>query len=206
MDLRSGSTIIGKLKMQQRILRKEDTQPSRKDGTMIFHLEKLHRNMDGLLSTASSWTTFKQSKSNERNRCKNQYVLRWNTEKNPGKRLIQEEFERQPHLLRWLNKTRKEREMLIFHKVADSGRGRPTSSYVRNSDANVKIGDKFMGRRLHPLNPRRPGGNPNNGKNDINGKNDKVGTDGRNWTNEFRFPWPPSHFANFFASQSIVLS
>ena len=69
--------------------------------------------------------------------------------------------------------------MLIFHKVADSGRGQPTSSYVLNSDANVKIGDKFMGRRLHPLNPRRRGGNPNNGKNDINGKNDKIGTDGR---------------------------
>ena len=152
--------------------------------------------MDGLLSTASSWTTFKQSKSNERNRCKNQYVLRWNTEKNPGKRLIQEDFKRQPHLLGWLKKTRKEREMLIFHKVADSGRGRPTSSYVRNSDANVKIGDKFMGRRLHPLNPRRPGGNP------INGKNDKIGTDGRNSATEFRFSWAAKSFCKFLC-QSV---
>ena len=68
-------------------------------------------------------------------------------------------------------------------QVADSDRGRSTSSYVRNSDGNVKIGDKFIDRRRH-LHPRQPGGNPNNGKNDTTGKNDKIGTDGRNETNE----------------------
>ena len=56
MDLRSGSTIIGKPKMPQR-------QPSRRDGTMIRHIEKLNRNVDGLSSTASSSTSSKQSKS-----------------------------------------------------------------------------------------------------------------------------------------------
>ena len=59
---------------------------------------------------------------------------------------------------------------------------------------------QFMDRRRH-LHPRQLGGNPNNGNNDTNGK---IGTDGRNETNEYRFPEPPSHFANFFASQAIV--
>ena len=61
-----------------------------------------------------------------------------------------------------------------------------------------------MDRRRH----RQPGGNPDNGSggNLKNGKNDKIGTDGRNGTTEYRFPEPPSHFANFFASQSIVFS
>ena len=57
-----------------------------------------------------------------------------------------------------------------------------------------------MDRRRH-LRFRKLGGNDNNGKNDINGKNENIGTDGRNGTNEYRFPEPPSHFANFFASQ-----
>ena len=57
------------------------------------------------------------------------------------------------------------------HQVADSDGGRLTSIYVRNSDGNVKIDDKFIDRRRH-LHPRKPGGNHNNGKNDINGKND----------------------------------
>ena len=90
--------------------------------------------------------------------------------------------------------TTKEWVMPLSHQVADSDRGRSTSSYVRNFDGNVKVGDKFMNRRRH-LHPRQLGGNPNNGK---------IGTDGRNETNEYRFPEPPSHFANFFASQAIV--
>ena len=60
-----------------------------------------------------------------------------------------------------------------------------------------------MDRRRHPLHLRQLGGNRNSGENDINGKNDKIGTDGRNGTNEYRLLEPPSHFANFFASQSI---
>ena len=59
------------------------------------------------------------------------------------------------------------------------------------------IFDNLMGR-----NPNN-GQKANSGENDINGKNDKIGTDGRNGTNEYRFIEPPSHFTNFFASQSM---
>ena len=47
LDLRNNSAIIGKPKMPQRMSRKEDTQPSRKDGKMTLHIEKFNRNMDG---------------------------------------------------------------------------------------------------------------------------------------------------------------
>ena len=67
-----------------------------------------------------------------------------------------------------------------------------------------KLLTHFMDRK-RLLQLRQPGGNPN-GKNDDNGKNDKIVTDGRTWTNEYRFPDPPSHFANFFSGQSIVVS
>ena len=42
-----------------------------------------------------------------------------------------------------------------------------------------------------------------NGKKDDSGKNDKIVTDGRNGTNEYRHLDPPSHFVNFFVSQTL---
>ena len=75
-----------------------------------------------------------------------------------------------------------------------------TNSCDQTWNGEVKIIERLMDRRRH-LRFRQLGGNPNNGKNDINGKNENIGTDGRNGTNEYRFPEPPSHFANFFASQ-----
>ena len=92
--------------------------------------------------------------------------------------------------------------MPLSHQVTDSNRSCSTTSHVRNFDGNVRVGDKFVDRRLH-LHPRQLGGNSNNGKNDINGKDDKIGKDVSFFTNENRFPEPPSHFANFFTSQSI---
>ena len=92
-------------------------------------------------------------------------------------------YTRPPDLLLWLS-TSKEWRMPISHQVTDSDKGRLTSSYDRNIDADVKIGDKFMDRRSRPLYLRRPGGNPNIGKNDTKGKNDKIGTDGSPETDE----------------------
>ena len=143
---------------------KRDTQPSRKEGRMIIQIEKLNRKMDGLSSTAFSWTTSIQSKSStrrpgdERNRYKNQLVLRWKDEKNPGKHVNPRWFHQGSQIsCHGLIDTRKEWWMLISHQVAGSDEGRSTSSYVRISDGNVKIGDKFIYRRRH-LHPRQLGG------------------------------------------------
>ena len=95
---------------------------------------------------------------------------------------IEDDFKEATKSLATVN-TRDDRDMPIFHRIAESGRSRSRSSYVRNFDGNVKIGNKFMDRTRH-LQPLQLGGNPNNGKNDTNGKNDKIGTDGRNGTNE----------------------
>ena len=73
--------------------------------------------------------------------------------------------------------------MLTFHRKAESDRSRSTRNDVRNSNGNVKIGNKCWDRRHHPPQPRQLGGGPNNGKKDDNGKNDKSGTDGRTVTN-----------------------
>ena len=73
--------------------------------------------------------------------------------------------------------------MPTFYRKAESDRSRSTRSDVRNSDGNVKIGNKCGDRRHHPPQPRQLGGSPNNGKKDANGKNDKSGTDGRTVTN-----------------------
>ena len=42
MDLKSGSTIIGKPERPPRMFRKEGTQPSRRDGKKTQHIEKLN--------------------------------------------------------------------------------------------------------------------------------------------------------------------
>ena len=39
------------------------TRNVKRDGEVVLHIEKLIRNMDGLSSTASSWTTSSESKS-----------------------------------------------------------------------------------------------------------------------------------------------
>ena len=75
---------------------------------------------------------------------------------------------------------------------------------IRLGVAKLKIIERFMDRKRHPFHLRQLGGNPYCGKNDINGKNDKIDTGGRSGTNEYSFLEPPSHFANVFASQSIV--
>ena len=127
----------------------------------------------------------------KRNRNKNQIVLRWKDEKNPGKMSVQDDLKKAARSLATVS------HQEGMGQVADSDRGRSTSINVRNSDGNVKIGDKFIDRRRH-LHPRHP----NNGN--TTGKNDKIGTDGRNGTNEWRLPERPSHFAHFFSSKSIV--
>ena len=65
---------------------------------MTLHIEKLNGNMDGLSSTAYSWTASKpvgieyKATWDEKHRCTNQYVLRWKDEKNTGKMSIQDDF------------------------------------------------------------------------------------------------------------------
>ena len=82
-------------------------------------------------------------------------------------------------------------------------RQRPFNEQLRSDleRRSLKIMEKFMDRGRHLLHLRRT---RTVALNDINGKNDKFGSDGRNGTNEYSFLEPPSHFANFFASQSIV--
>ena len=110
----------------------------------------------------------------ERNRIQNQFVLRWKDDKNPGKISIQDVFKKAARSLA----TVIHQEGMGNAYIPPSGRGRSTSSYVRNVDGNVEIIKKFMDRR-------------HNGKNHINGKDDKIGTDGRNGN---RFLEPPCHF------------
>ena len=62
-DLKIGRNIIGEPKMPPATLRKEDSQPSRRDGKMNPHVEKHNRYIDGLSSTASFWTSSTQSTS-----------------------------------------------------------------------------------------------------------------------------------------------
>ena len=64
-----------------------------------------------------------------------------------------------------------------FHWITESDNSRSTSSHVRNSDGNVKIINKFMDRRRHPLQSRQPAGNPNNGKNDDTAGLGRIRTD-----------------------------
>ena len=80
------------------------------------------------------------------------------------------------------------------------------SSSAHNSKKNGVISVEPRRRRLR--HHQRHGGtrnngrrNTNNGKNN-NGKNDKIGMDGRNGTNEYRFPESPNHFATFLC-QSV---
>ena len=83
------------------------------------------------------------------------------------------------------------------HQVADSDRGRSTSSYVCNFDGNVKTGDTFMDRfSLDNL-----VGTPTLIRTAPSSKNVKIGTDGKNGTNEYKILEPPSHFGVFLASQ-----
>ena len=53
-------------------------------------------------------------------------------------------------------------------------------SYPWNTGAVVIVNDMVESAAM--------GTNPNNVENDINGSNDKIGMDGRNGTNEYRFP------------------
>ena len=59
--------------------KKGDTQPSRKDGKITLHIEKLDRNMDGLSSTAFSWTPSKQSRPSTRRPEKKEFDSSINT-------------------------------------------------------------------------------------------------------------------------------
>ena len=77
----------------------------------------------------------------------------------------------------------------------ESDSDKSTNSSVQSFDGTVEFIVKFVDRRRHL---RQLGGNPNNGK------NDKIGMDGRNGTNVYRFLEPPSHYASFFASQSMA--
>ena len=159
-------------------------------------------------SAASFWKTSTQMKSSTRLPEKKELDTRINTHWGGKTKRTQDKCQfmmilrRQPHLLLRLN-TRRDRNRPVLHRKAESDISRSTSSYVRNSDGNVKIGDKCTDRMRHHLQPRQPGRTPYNGKHDANGKNDKIGTDCRTGTNEFRFLDPPNHFENFFASQSM---
>ena len=62
----------------------------------------------------------------------------------------------------------------------------------QNSSGKVGIIEKFMDRRRR-LHLRQPGGNPNHGK------KDKIGMDGTNGKNQYRFLEQSSHFPKFTA-------
>ena len=102
MDLMSGSIIIGKPKVPQRMARKEDIQPSRKDEEMILHIEKLNRNMDGLSNLDYLKTVEFEYKA-----AWDERIRWWKGRTNSGKMSIQDGSKRQPDLLPWLN-TREE--------------------------------------------------------------------------------------------------
>ena len=66
MDLKSGSTIIGRPQMLFKIAGKESVSLLQKGGSRIIQFETLRKYMDGLLNTACSTTTSRRSRSTER--------------------------------------------------------------------------------------------------------------------------------------------
>ena len=66
MDLKSGSTIIGRPQILVEIAGKKGMRLLQKGGSRIQTTEALNKYMDGLSNTACSWTTSRRSRSTTR--------------------------------------------------------------------------------------------------------------------------------------------
>ena len=91
MDLKSGSTIIGKPERPPRMFRKEGTQPSRRDGKKNPAYRGTQRENGWTLDCCIFLDNFKTVKIDstatwdERDGHQNQFVLRWKDENSTGK-------------------------------------------------------------------------------------------------------------------------
>ena len=146
--------------------------------------------MDGFSSAAFSWTTSKTVKIDykatwdERNRYKNQFVLRWNDEKNPGKMSIQDDFKKGSQISCY-----GESPGMGNACVPPSGRfrQRPIDKSLRSHFRwQSQIWRQIYGSQASSSSSSTTWWEPSNGK------NDKIGTDDRNGMNEYRFLEPPS--------------
>ena len=163
--------------------------------------------MDGLLSAASSLTTFKHLNSSERNRCKNQYVLRWNTEKVPREKVNSRGCQKAATSVAMVKQNQEGKGNAY---IPQSGRfwQRPTDEQLRSQlRCQCKNWRQIHGSQASSSQSSTTWWEPQQWqeRHQWQERQDWHGWQ-ENWTTEFRFPWPPSHFANFFASQSIVLS
>ena len=201
MDLRSCSTIIGNPKMAHRMFKKR----SRKDGTVILHIEKLNEEHGWTLEYFLFCDYLKtveieyNATWDERHCHKNQYVLRWKNEKNPGKVSIQDDFKRAARSLAMV----KHQDGIGNAKIPPSGRLRQKADRRAVTFATLMAMSKIVTISwiadviLFILDDLV--GTPTVAR---TGKDDMIGTDGRSGTNEYRFLEPPTHFANFLC-QSV---
>ena len=145
-----------------------------------------------------------QAPREERIRYHNQYVLRWKDEKNPGKIPSHDYIKKATRSLATVSTPGRTGRCLFSTEKQNPTGSRSTSSCLRNSDG-LQNRQQIYGSQASSSSSTTWWENHNNGRNDANGKNDKIGTDGRTGTREYRHLDPPSHCANFCASQSIFL-